>query len=87
MKPKEKATFMMNQINPFALDSPSDKSRNGQTNAKEICLILIDEVLLFSQKLGTILYQEVGTDSYDSRCKNADLASYYKEIKQELEKL
>jgi hypothetical protein len=56
MTPKEKATFMMNQINPFAMDSPNDKSRNGQTNSKEICLILIDEVLLFSQKLGTILY-------------------------------
>jgi hypothetical protein len=55
--------------------------------AKQCAIIACDETIEFSQKLGSELFQHVGTESYLSRCKNHDLASFYKQVKQEIEKL
>ena len=80
MTPIEKAIKLTNQFKGFEMT-------NENYAIKEVSIIVIDEILLFSQQLGTKLYQEIGTDSYSSRCENATLASYYKEVKSEIEKL
>jgi len=83
MKPKEKAQQLFNTFFKYAGDIHLSKNDNTK-NIAEAC---IDEILLFSQNLGTKLYQEVGTESYSSRCENANMAGYWKDVKKELEKL
>ena len=83
MTPKEKAQELFDKFFKYAGDIYLSKN----DNTYHISTICIDEILLFSQKLGAKLYQEVGTESYSSRCENANMASYWKEVKQELEKM
>jgi hypothetical protein len=76
--PKEKAEELVEKYSFFTVDL---------VVAKQCALIAVDETIEFSQKLGSELFQHVGTESYLSRCKNHDLASFYKQVKQEIEKL
>ena len=52
-----------------------------QKFSKDQIMIMIEGILQFSQDLGTKMYQEIGTDSYESRCANADMAGYWREVK------
>lgn len=83
MTPKEKAKEILWKYLPI-LESWKDDNSN---KAKQCALIAVNEIIEFSEKLGEILYKEVGTDSYESRCKNYDLREFYKQVMQEIEKL
>ena len=73
--PKEYAKEL---VEKFTIDSVQSHY------AIECALIAVDEILNFSQELGKQLYQQIGTDSYTSRCRNSDLAGYYREVKTEI---
>lgn len=83
MTPKEKAQELFDKFFKYAGDIHLSKN----DNTYHIAIACIDEILLFSQQLGTKLYQEVGTESYSSRCENANMEGYWKEVKKELELL
>ena len=46
-----------------------------------------DEIILTLKELGEELYDKQGTDSYNARCLNHDKKAFFKEVKNEIEKL
>jgi len=61
---------------------------SGNIKLAKICaLICIDEKIESHNKLGELLYEKQGTDSYMERCINYDLTKELEEVKQEIEKL
>lgn len=80
---KEKAKELVSKFTFLKIP----ESNSDFYNPNQCALIVVNEIIEFSEKLGEKLYKEVGTDSYESRCKNYDLREYWKEVKQEIEKL
>ena len=55
--------------------------------SKKNALIAIDEIISTLKSLGEELYDKQGTDSYNARCLNHDKKQFWKDVKQEIEKI
>jgi hypothetical protein len=74
MTPKEKAEEFITKFYPRATSYSSDR-KNQNENAKQCALIAVDEIIL--------------ANPYSNTFKNVEYSSmdYWKEVKQEIEKL
>ena len=81
MTAKEKAIELYNKFRDI------EPVMQANVKSKKRALILVSEVISVLKDIGENLYDLQGTDSYNARCLNHDKKQYFKEVKQELEKL
>lgn len=81
---KEKAEELMSK---FIYPQRAFNELSKMKVAKECALIAVEEIISTLKKLGEELYDKQGTDSYNARCLNHDKKAFFKEVKNEIEKL
>lgn len=74
MNPKEKAESLINRFNKYSKSDEKDIARSGEINAKEISIILADQMVYELSDLPRIPYNERRTD-------------YWRQVRTELEKI